>query len=157
MLLRLRGEIVESLKLFQRALERSPRSVDFLKQIARSLFLLGRFKGSLDVYLEAARLSPTDWEINHSIGMCYLNLNEYEEAAVHLQVRERLKIHLSLHLSMSPFIQSIPPYTHTMPCIYTRLHTLYIHIYIYKHAYRKQTSRPPTMPPTLSWANATSS
>lgn len=99
MILRLKGDIFESLKLFQQAMEANPRNPELLKQVriwplfillvaptpprridedtcrifansakfpvhfhsstkqvARSLFLLGRFKGSLEVYTEAVKL-----------------------------------------------------------------------------------------------------
>lgn len=48
LLLRLRGEVVESLKLFQRALERDPQSVDFMKQVGRYVVSSSRCKARTD-------------------------------------------------------------------------------------------------------------
>jgi Bardet-Biedl syndrome 4 protein len=89
MILRLRGEILESLKLFQKAMQGNPRNVDLLKQVARSLFLLGRFKGALEVYTEAIRLTSEDWEMYHSMGLCHMSLKDYDEAIRCFRVRKR--------------------------------------------------------------------
>lgn len=51
---RQRGEIQESLQLFQAATCLNPRNVCNLKQVGRSLYLLGRHKAAIDVYDEAA-------------------------------------------------------------------------------------------------------
>ena len=53
---RQRGEIAESLQLFQAATCLNPHNVANLKQVGRSLYLLGRHKAALDVYEEALKL-----------------------------------------------------------------------------------------------------
>ena len=61
---RRQGRIQESLQLFQAATALNPHSVDNLKQVARSLYLLGKHKAASDVYDEAAKIAAEeDWRI----------------------------------------------------------------------------------------------
>ncbi|XP_070537320.1 BBSome complex member BBS4-like [Ptychodera flava] len=80
LIMRLEGRIQESLELFQTCSLLNPQSTDNLKQVARSLFLLGRHKAAIDVYNEAAKLSHRDWEINHNMGICYMYIKVYDKA-----------------------------------------------------------------------------
>uniref|UniRef100_A0A8D3CNA0 Bardet-Biedl syndrome 4 n=1 Tax=Scophthalmus maximus TaxID=52904 RepID=A0A8D3CNA0_SCOMX len=68
LILRLEGKIQQSLELFQSCAILNPSSADNLKQVARSLFLLGRHKAAIEFYHEAARLNEKDWvrEKKHS-------------------------------------------------------------------------------------------
>uniref|UniRef100_A0A8C9VSW8 BBSome complex member BBS4 n=1 Tax=Scleropages formosus TaxID=113540 RepID=A0A8C9VSW8_SCLFO len=79
LILRLEGNIQQSLELFQSCAVMSPRSADNLKQVARSLFLLGKHKAAIEVYNEAARLNQKDWEINHNLGICYIYTKDFKE------------------------------------------------------------------------------
>jgi Bardet-Biedl syndrome 4 protein len=78
---RQRGEIQESMQLFQAATCLNPQNVCNLKQVGRSLYLLGKHKAALDVYAEAQRLGIDDWEIWHNKGLCNMYLKQYEMAA----------------------------------------------------------------------------
>lgn len=80
LILRQQGRIEESLTTFQAALCMNPLNVNNLKQVGRSLFLLGKHKTALDVFEEAEKLSPEDREILHNKGMCFLYLKQYENA-----------------------------------------------------------------------------
>ncbi|OWK09931.1 BBS4, partial [Cervus elaphus hippelaphus] len=60
LILRLEGNIQESLGLFQMCAVLSPQCADNLKQVARSLFLLGKHKAAIEVYNEAAKLNQKD-------------------------------------------------------------------------------------------------
>ena len=75
---RQRGEINESLSLFQAATCLNPHNLANLKQVGRSLYLLARHKAALDVYEEALQISADDWEIWHNKGLCNMYLKEYE-------------------------------------------------------------------------------
>uniref|UniRef100_A0ABM0MBG2 Bardet-Biedl syndrome 4 protein-like n=1 Tax=Saccoglossus kowalevskii TaxID=10224 RepID=A0ABM0MBG2_SACKO len=77
---RMEGRIQESLELFQTCSLLNSQSTDNLKQVARSLFLLGRHKAAIDVYNEAAKLSQRDWEVSHNMGICYMYLKMYDKA-----------------------------------------------------------------------------
>ncbi|XP_023568337.1 Bardet-Biedl syndrome 4 protein [Octodon degus] len=81
LILRLEGKIQESLELFQTCAILSPQSVDNLKQVARSLFLLGKHKAAIEVYNEAARLNQKDWEIFHNLGVCYMYLKQFHKVS----------------------------------------------------------------------------
>lgn len=80
LILRQQGRIEESLTTFQAALCLNPQNVNNLKQVGRSLYLLGKHKTALDVFDEAERLSKEDREIWHNKGMCFLYLKQYEKA-----------------------------------------------------------------------------
>jgi len=72
------GQVQESLQLFQAATCINPRNVHNLKQVGRSLYLLGKHGAAIEVYDEAQRLSPDDWEIWHNKGLCHMYLRQYE-------------------------------------------------------------------------------
>lgn len=78
---RARGELTESLQLFQAALCLSPRSPANLKQVGRSLLLSGRHRAALDVYAAAAAIDPDDWEIEFARGACFEALKDFAHAA----------------------------------------------------------------------------
>ncbi|XP_065796535.1 Bardet-Biedl syndrome 4 protein isoform X2 [Muntiacus reevesi] len=80
LILRLEGNIQESLGLFQMCAVLSPQCADNLKQVARSLFLLGKHKAAIEVYNEAAKLNQKDWEICHNLGVCYIYLKQFDKA-----------------------------------------------------------------------------
>ncbi|XP_064013291.1 Bardet-Biedl syndrome 4 protein isoform X2 [Pogoniulus pusillus] len=80
LIFRLEGKIQESLELFQTCSILNPRSSDNLKQVARSLFLLGKHKAAIEVYNEAAKLDEKDWEISHNLGVCYMYLKHFNKA-----------------------------------------------------------------------------
>lgn len=51
-----------------------------LKQVGRSLYLLGKHKTALDVFEEAEQISSEDKDIWYNKGMCYLYLKQYENS-----------------------------------------------------------------------------
>ena len=77
---RQRGEINDSLQLFQAATGLNPHNIANLKQVGRSLYLLAR-RAALDVYEEALRIGVDDWEIWHNKGLCNMYLKQYEQSA----------------------------------------------------------------------------
>ena len=70
----------DSLTLFQAATALNPANVENLKQVARSLYLLGRHKQAVEIYDEALRLRPEDWELLHQKGLCFVHLGAYDAA-----------------------------------------------------------------------------
>ena len=56
---RQRGKITESLTLFQKAASLNPQNVENLKQVARSLFLLGIICSTLYTYLSGCMELPS--------------------------------------------------------------------------------------------------
>jgi len=81
LILRQEGKIQESLEQFQVCNILNPNSSDNIKQMARSLFLLGRHKLAIEAYKQAEnRAEGGDWEISHNLGVCHLYLKEFDEA-----------------------------------------------------------------------------
>ena len=74
------GQIQESLQLFQAATCLNPYNVSNLKQVGRSLYLLGKHKAAIDVYEEAQRIGIEDWEIWHNKGLCLMYLKHYDRS-----------------------------------------------------------------------------
>jgi Bardet-Biedl syndrome 4 protein len=73
------GRINEALEYFQICFRENPCVIN-IKQVGKSLALLGRYRLAIDAYKEALTHTTNDWEILHNLGLCYLNLNELSEA-----------------------------------------------------------------------------
>ncbi|XP_047000094.1 Bardet-Biedl syndrome 4 protein isoform X2 [Schistocerca americana] len=81
LILRHEGRIQDSLEYFQTCHAINPMNVDNIKQVARSLYLLGRHRLALEAYREAESLVlKPEWDIYHNLGMCLLHLNERVKA-----------------------------------------------------------------------------
>ncbi|XP_061888264.1 Bardet-Biedl syndrome 4 protein isoform X1 [Entelurus aequoreus] len=93
LILRLEGKIQQSLELFQSCAILNPSSPDNLKQVARSLFLLGKHKAAIEFYNEAARLNQKDWEISHNLGVCYFFIKDFKHAEEQLNIALQLNKH----------------------------------------------------------------
>ncbi|KAH0619914.1 hypothetical protein JD844_014339 [Phrynosoma platyrhinos] len=93
LIFRLEGKIHESLELFQTCAILKPRSADNLKQVARSLFLLGKHKAAIEVYNDAAQHNQKDWEICHNLGVCYMQLKYFNKAKDQLNHALQLNRH----------------------------------------------------------------
>eukprot|EP00762_Andalucia_godoyi_P000629 ANDGO_05277.mRNA.1 Bardet-Biedl syndrome 4 protein homolog len=74
------GKLVESLSLFQSVAAMNPHSFRTIKQIGRSLFLLGRHQQALDVYAEAMTILDDDWESLHYSGICCQHMGNLDSA-----------------------------------------------------------------------------
>ncbi|XP_025971029.2 Bardet-Biedl syndrome 4 protein isoform X2 [Dromaius novaehollandiae] len=87
LIFRLEGKIQESLELFQTCSILNPRSADNLKQVARSLFLLGKHKAAIEVYNEAAKLNEKDWaqdQLNRALELNRHDLTYMMLGKIHL-------------------------------------------------------------------------
>jgi Bardet-Biedl syndrome 4 protein len=73
------GRINEALDYFQKCVVENPSLIN-IKQVAKSLALLGRYRLAIEAYKEALTHTTNDWEIVHHLGLCYLHLNELKEA-----------------------------------------------------------------------------
>ena len=80
LILRIKGNIHESLELFKKCHLLNPGNTDYLKQFGRSLYLLGRHKAAIDVFDECLNLEGDDWEIFFYKGLSYKFLRIYDEA-----------------------------------------------------------------------------
>lgn len=73
------GRIVEALDLFQKCVVENATLMN-IKQVAKSLALLGRYRVAIDAYKEALTRTNNDWEIYHNLGLCHMQLREFDEA-----------------------------------------------------------------------------
>ncbi|KAG2433899.1 hypothetical protein HXX76_008252 [Chlamydomonas incerta] len=100
LIMRHRGKIQESLGLFQQATAINPHNVANLKQVGRSLYLLGKHKAAVDVYEEAQKFGAPDWEIMHNKGLCYMYLKQYDRAIESFRVAIDIQPHDSTFLQL---------------------------------------------------------
>ncbi|XP_011281258.2 Bardet-Biedl syndrome 4 protein isoform X3 [Felis catus] len=148
LIFRLEGNIQESLELFQTCAVLSPQCADNLKQVARSLFLLGKHKAAIEVYNEAAKLNQTDWEICHNLGVCYIYLKQFKKAqeqlhnALHLNRHDLTYIMLGkIHLLEGDLDKAIEIYKKAVEFspenteLLTTLGLLYLQLGIYQKAF----------------------
>ncbi|GMH32300.1 hypothetical protein BSKO_00134 [Bryopsis sp. KO-2023] len=94
---RQQGKIQESLLLFQEAVVLNPRNVCNLKQVGRSLYLLGKNKAALEVYEEAQRIGVDDWEIWHNKGLSYMYLKKYDQCIECFERANKIQPHDSTY------------------------------------------------------------
>ena len=92
LILRQEGKIQESLEMFQICNILNPNSPIHIKQMARSLILLGRHRLAVEAYKQAQVRSDTsggegsnNWEIYHNLGVCYMYLKQLDSAVEELQ------------------------------------------------------------------------
>ena len=74
------GKIHDALELFRWSQRLNPFSIDCLKQVGRSLYLLGKARPAIEIYEQALKLNPDDWEVWHSKGLCHINRSEFDDA-----------------------------------------------------------------------------
>ncbi|RHY21043.1 hypothetical protein DYB25_006015 [Aphanomyces astaci] len=136
------GRIQESLQLFQAATCLNPDNKDNLKQVGRSLYLLGKHKAAIEVYEETKKLAgPEDWEIHHNIGLCHMYLKSYDLAIESFQsannihrhdttflqlgkvhtLREDFKAAISVYLEALEFSPENPELLTTVGLLYLRI------------------------------------
>lgn len=88
------------MKLFQAAACINPSNPENLKQVGRSLYLLGKHKTAIEVYNEAQKLNPDDWEILYNKGLCYMYLKQYENAILSFQNANQIQRHDSTYMNL---------------------------------------------------------
>ncbi|XP_074088767.1 BBSome complex member BBS4 isoform X5 [Macrotis lagotis] len=148
LLYRLEGNIQESLELFQSCAVLNPQNADNLKQVARSLFLLGKHKAAIEVYNEAAKLNQKDWEICHNLGVCYMYLKHFNKAKDQLHNALQLNRHDltymmlgKIHLLEGELVKAIEIYKKAVEFspenteLLTTLGLLYLQLGIYQKAF----------------------
>jgi Bardet-Biedl syndrome 4 protein len=89
----------QSLELFQQAVKLNPASVDNLKQLGRSLYLLGKHQQAAEVYEDILKHDSEDWEVWHTKGLCQTMLGEHNEA------EESFRTANAIHKHDATFIQ----------------------------------------------------
>eukprot|EP01112_Ceratiomyxa_fruticulosa_P004571 TRINITY_DN1510_c0_g1_i3.p1 TRINITY_DN1510_c0_g1~~TRINITY_DN1510_c0_g1_i3.p1 ORF type:complete len:446 (-),score=106.20 TRINITY_DN1510_c0_g1_i3:95-1432(-) len=141
MIKRQQGDISESLTLFQQAHQLNPSNLDNLKQIGKSLYLLGKHREAIGIFESAERFVQDDWEIWHCKGVCLTYLQEYERAAECLKRANAISRHDSTYMQLGKLYSiqenykaAIDVYTEALefspenPEILTTLGLLYLRI-----------------------------
>mmetsp|Transcript_54708 Transcript_54708/g.150747 ORF Transcript_54708/g.150747 Transcript_54708/m.150747 type:complete len:413 (-) Transcript_54708:406-1644(-) len=122
LILRQRGQIQESLTLFQSATCLNPNNTANLKQVGHSYYLLGKHKQAIQVYEEAqrigeenvrkrnevgrqARLSADDWEIWHNKGLCYIHMKQLGLAIESFQRANSIQRHDATYMQLGKVYQ----------------------------------------------------
>ena len=110
LILRQQGKVQESLQYFQMVVLINPHDIEVLKQVGRSLYLLGKHTHALHLYEEVRKCSAEggldDWEVWHNMGLSLMYLKRYNEAVqVFTQANDIQKID-------STFLQLGRVYTH---------------------------------------------
>ena len=100
LIMRHEGRIQESLQLFQAVTCLNPQNIRNLKQVARSLYLLGKHESALEVYEEAQRLGLDDWEIFHCKGLCHFRLNDFRKAIKSFELGNSVQRHDATYLQL---------------------------------------------------------
>ncbi|XP_051153981.1 Bardet-Biedl syndrome 4 protein isoform X2 [Leptopilina boulardi] len=86
LILRADGRVQDALECFQKCLEINSTNVNNKKQIAKTLFLLGRHEQAVENFTEVIeKMRNPDWETHHNLGECYIKLNHPEDAIKHLK------------------------------------------------------------------------
>uniref|UniRef100_A0A383V8L7 Uncharacterized protein n=1 Tax=Tetradesmus obliquus TaxID=3088 RepID=A0A383V8L7_TETOB len=97
---RQRGNIQESLKLIQQATALNPHNVANLKQVGRSLSLLGKNRAAVEVYDEALRLAADDWELWFNKGQCASQTTDYDRALECLHKANQIQPHDTTYMQI---------------------------------------------------------
>ncbi|CAH2015390.1 unnamed protein product [Acanthoscelides obtectus] len=80
------GKLQEALESFQTCLKLNPESVDNMKEVAKCLLEMKRYKLAADVYLQAERNSKSsDWQIYFYSAQCHLKLGDIPKAKAYAQ------------------------------------------------------------------------
>lgn len=95
------GNISESLELFQASTVLNPTNISNLKQVARSLYLLGRYEAAIEIYEKAQEIDYDDWEIWHNKGLCFEKLLKYEECVESYQSANTVQQHDSTFIRLA--------------------------------------------------------
>lgn len=96
---RSRGDINQSLELFQKAMYLNPRNHLNAKQVARSLVLMSRHVAAIDVYDQIVAGGSTDWHVLHNRSICLAHVGRIDDA------KDSLRQALALHKHDVSFIE----------------------------------------------------
>eukprot|EP00039_Didymoeca_costata_P011645 m.164527 g.164527 ORF g.164527 m.164527 type:complete len:493 (-) comp15239_c0_seq1:2538-4016(-) len=95
------GNLSMSLQAFKKAMHLNPHRHDNGKQVARSLFLMGRHRSSIKVYEQIINAGVRDWHITYSMGVAYSMIGELQEAVKFLEESMQLQKHDIIFLQLA--------------------------------------------------------
>uniref|UniRef100_A0A7S3ZC92 RanBP2-type domain-containing protein n=1 Tax=Lotharella globosa TaxID=91324 RepID=A0A7S3ZC92_9EUKA len=100
LILRHMGKIEDSLQLFRLVTTINPQNIRNIKQVARSLYLLGKKQAALDIYNDALTIDENDWEVYHNQGLCHMHLKDYEKAREAFEAANTIQPHDSTFMQL---------------------------------------------------------
>lgn len=100
LILRIKGNIHESLELFKKCHMLNPSSTEYLKQFGRSLYLLGRHKSAIEVFDEVLAINNKDWEVLFYKGLSFKFLRIYDEAIAQFELSLALHKHENTYIEL---------------------------------------------------------
>ena len=105
LILRIKGNIPESLELFKKCHLLNPANADYLKQFGRSLYLIGRHKAAIEVFDECLHLISEDWEVFFYKGLSYKFLRIYDEAIANFTQANVIHKHEATYIELGRMFQ----------------------------------------------------
>jgi len=105
LILRIKGNIHESLELFKKCHLLNPTNADYLKQFGRSLYLIGRHKAAIEVFDECLNLNSQDWEVFFYKGLSYKFLRIYDEAIANFTQANVIHRHEATYIELGRMFQ----------------------------------------------------
>ena len=105
LILRVQGNIHESLELFKKCHLLNPTNADYLKQFGRSLYLIGRHKAAIEVFDECLNLCSDDWEVFYYKGLSYKYLRIYDEAIANFTQANVIHKHEATYIELGRMFQ----------------------------------------------------
>ena len=105
LILRIKGDIHESLELFKKCHLLNPINPDYLKQFGRSLYLIGRHKAAIEVFDECLNLETEDWEVYFYKGLSFKFLRVYDEAIANFTQANVIHKHENTYIELGRMFQ----------------------------------------------------
>ena len=105
LILRIKGNIHESLELFKKCHLLSPNNVEYLKQFGRSLYLLGRHKQAIELFDECLTINKEDWEVYFYKGLSYRYMRKTDEAIAAYQKANEIHPNENTYLELGKVYQ----------------------------------------------------
>ncbi len=82
---RYQGDVNDSLDLLRKCFNFNDNNILIMKEIGKSLSLLGKHQMAIEIYEEILIRIDNDWECLYEKGICHMNLKDYETALMCFQ------------------------------------------------------------------------
>lgn len=102
LILRHYGKVEQSLQLFQAISCLNPGNKDNIKQIGRSLLLLGKHANAIKIFNDVLTLEKAeDWRVHLNIGTCFTFLKQFDNAIQSFQRANAISRHDTTFLQLA--------------------------------------------------------
>ena len=108
LILRIKGNIHESLELFKKCHLLDPKNVEYIKQFGRSLYLLGRHKQAIEMFDDCLGIDESnDWEIYFYKGLSYRYMRQFQQAIASFKMSNELHPNENTYLELGKVYQLV--------------------------------------------------